>query len=84
MHRRPGLARGAAHLEPESACEFAALIAPPQIRPYFYEVRKIFGFFDPLLPPLVTFRNQLILFLLSAFCGPPSPLPVRTSYMKAP
>ena len=30
-----------------------------------YDVRKIFGFFDPL--PLVTVTNQLILFLLSAF-----------------
>ena len=28
-----------------------------------YDVRKIFGFLDPL-PPLVTYRNQLILFLL--------------------
>ena len=35
-----------------------------------YDVRNIFGFFDP---PLVTYKNQLILFLMSAFWGPPSP-----------
>ena len=34
-----------------------------------YDVRKMFAFFDPL--PLVTATNQLILFLLSAFWGPP-------------
>ena len=28
--------------------------------------------------------NQLILFLLSALWGPPSPHPLRTSYMEAP
>ena len=32
-----------------------------------YDVRNIFGFFDPL--PLVTVTNQLILFLLTAFWG---------------
>ena len=34
-----------------------------------YDVRKIFGFLDPL----VTVTNQLILFLSSAFWGPSSP-----------
>ena len=34
-------------------------------------------FFDPV-------TNQLTLFLLSAFWGPPSPHPLRTSYMEAP
>ena len=48
-----------------------------------YDVRKIFGFVDPL-PPLLTNRNQLMLFLLSAFWGPTSSLPVRTSYMEGP
>ena len=33
--------------------------------------------------PLVTYINQLILFLSSAFWGPLSPFPVRTSYMEA-
>ena len=36
-----------------------------------YYVRKTVVFLDPL--PLVTHRNQLILFLLSAFWGPLSP-----------
>ena len=36
-----------------------------------YDVRKIFGFLDPLPP--VTVTNQLILFLSSAFWGPPPP-----------
>ena len=44
------------------------------------DIRKIFGFFDT--PPL-TVTKQLILFLLSAFWGPPSPHPLRTSYMEA-
>ena len=35
-------------------------------------------------PPLVTVTNQLILSLSSAFWGPPSPHPLRTSYMEAP
>ena len=33
-----------------------------------YDVRKKIGFFDT---PPVTVKNQLILFLLSAFWGPP-------------
>ena len=41
-----------------------------------YEVRN---FFTP--SPLATVTNQLILFLSSAFWGPP---PLRTSYMEAP
>ena len=41
----------------------------------------MFGFLDAL--PLVTYRNHLILFLLSAF-GDPLPHPLRTSYMEAP
>ena len=45
-----------------------------------YDVRKISGFFVPLLP-LFTYRNQLILILSSAFWGPN---PVRTSYMNVP
>ena len=40
---------------------------------YLYDVRKIFEFFASL--PLVMYRNQLILFLSSAFWGPPSPPP---------
>ena len=47
---------------------------------FIYDVCKILGFFDTL----VMYINQLILFLLSAFLVPPSPLPVRTSYMDAP
>ena len=47
--------------------------------PYLYDVRNIFGYLDPL--PLYTVTNQLILFLSSAFWGPP---PLRTSYMEAP
>ena len=35
-----------------------------------YDVCKFFRFFDPL--PLVPVKNQLILFLLSAFWGPPT------------
>ena len=59
-----------------------------------YDVRNIFGFFYP--SPLVTVKNQLILFLLSAFWGPPGPPPpthcglplsphtLRTSHMEVP
>ena len=36
-------------------------------------------FFDPPHTEII-----LILFLLSAFWGPPSPHPLRTSYMEAP
>ena len=36
-----------------------------------YNVHKQFGFLDPL--PLVTYRNHLILLLLSAFWGPLPP-----------
>ena len=43
---------------------------------------KLSDIFTP--PPFVTVTNQLILFLLSAFWGPPSPHPMRTSYMEAP
>ena len=49
------------------------------------DVRKIFRFF--VIPsPHVTVTNQLILFLSSAFWGPPSPHahPLRTSYLEAP
>ena len=45
-------------------------------------IRKNLGFFTPF--PLVRYINQLILFLSSAFRGPPSPHPLRTSYMEAP
>ena len=41
--------------------------------------QTIFGFFYP--SPLVTVTNQQILFLLSAFLGPPR---VGTSYMEVP
>ena len=41
---------------------------------------KCWDFLPPLLPEI---RNQLILFLLSAFWGPLSPLSMRTTYMKA-
>ena len=46
-----------------------------------YDVRKTFVFFTP--SPLVTVTIQLILFLSSAFWGPPSPHPLRTSFMEA-
>ena len=36
------------------------------------------------ISPPVTVTNHLILFLLSAFWGPPPPNPLRTSYMEAP
>ena len=49
---------------------------------FLYVVRKNLGFFTPF--PLVMYINQLILFLSSAFRGPPSPHPLRTSYMEAP
>ena len=35
------------------------------------------------MDPPVTYRNHLIVFLLSAFWGPPAPPPLRTSYMEA-
>ena len=41
-------------------------------------------FLDLLTHTPVTFTNQLILFLLSAFWGHPSPHPLRTSYMETP
>ena len=40
-----------------------------------------FEFFDT---PFVTVTNQLIVFLLSAFWGPPLPHLLRTSFMEAP
>ena len=43
-----------------------------------YDVRKIVGFFYPF--PLVTVTNQQILFLLSAFWGPPAPPPADVIY----
>ena len=43
---------------------------------------KFSYFFIPI--PLVTVTNQMILFLLSAFWGPPSPHPLWTSCMEAP
>ena len=51
-------------------------------RASIYDVRKILQiFFTP--SPLVMYRHQLILFLSSAFWGPPS-LSVRTSLLEAP
>ena len=47
---------------------------------YLYDVREIFGFLDPL--PLVMYRNQLIVFLLSVFWGFPNQ--VQTSYKYGP
>ena len=41
-------------------------------------------FLDLLTHTPVTFTNQLILFLLSAFWGHPSPHPLRTSYKYGP
>ena len=46
-----------------------------------YDVHKIFGLFDPQPPSLVTYKNQLILFLLSVFVDS---LSVRTSYVHTP
>ena len=43
---------------------------------------KVSDFFTQF--PLVTVTNQLILFLSSAFWGPPSPHPLWTSYTEAP
>ena len=75
--------------ETYSACILATLFqmdgaalpnpAPPRGLS-LYDVRKIFGFFDPP----VTVTNQLILFLSSAFVGPPSPHTLWMSYMEAP
>ena len=44
---------------------------PANLGASIYDVRKIFGFLDPF--PSVTYRNQLILFLSSAFWRPPPP-----------
>ena len=52
-------------------CAGAAPIHKSAYGASIYDFRKKFGFFDPLPPPLFTYRNQLILFLLSAFWGPP-------------
>ena len=56
--------------------QFSLLRGPP-----YMTSAKFYDFFNP---PPVTYRNKLILFLPSAFWGPASPLPVRTSYMEAP
>ena len=50
---------------------------------YLYDVRNIFGSLDPS-PSLVPYINQLIVFLSSAFWGPPFPHPVRRSYKYRP
>ena len=47
-----------------------------------YDVRKIYGFFNPLL--LVTVTNLLILFLSSAFWGPPHPTHCGRHILKSP
>ena len=48
----------------------------------YNDVRIIFGIFDNLPPVIVT--NQLILFLSSAFLGPPPPTTADVIYMEAP
>ena len=47
-----------------------------------YDVSTTFGFFDS--PLLVTVTIQLILFLSSAFWGPPSPSPSGRHIWKPP
>ena len=64
----------------------SALFPPPSnsclLRGSYMTSAKFSNFLTP--SHLVTVTNQLILFHLSAFRGPISPHPLRTSYMEAP